>query len=139
MNTETPLISELRAIKRDEHRKPLYDRAIGYSINQKIDGLNKAAKLRGELFKYKDTVNGKKINQGLIDFIDELNDVTNNRENQRQNKRVIGLIYFLADIKKERHSLNYDQLEVDEQNRLVEAINQLKAINSILPNDLAIK
>ncbi|MEX5733007.1 DUF5347 family protein [Providencia hangzhouensis] len=138
MNTDTPPIHQ-RAIKCDQHREPFYDRAITYTLDEKIDGLNQAAKLRGALFKYKDKVNGKKINQGLIDFINELNDVTNNRENKRQNKRVIGLIYFLADIKKEKHHLNYDQLDNDEQIRLVEAINQLKAINSILPNDLAIK
>ncbi|MEY0304028.1 DUF5347 family protein [Providencia manganoxydans] len=138
MTTETTQKnSELRAIKRDEHRMPFYNRAIEYTLDEKIDQLNHCAKLRGAIFKGKETVKGKKINQGLIDFINELNDVTNNRE--RKNKRVVSLIYILAGIKKDKHSLNYNQLSDDEQNRLVEALNQLKAVSSILPNDLAIK
>lgn len=139
MKTEDPVINELRTVPRDEHREPYYDRAIVYTLDQRIDGLNQAARVRGELFKHKETVNGKKINQGLINFIHELNDVTNNRKDQRQNKRVIHLIYVLANIQKERHTLNYDQLNPDEQTRLVEAINQLKAISALFPTDLAIK
>lgn len=139
MKTDTPSISELRVIKRDEHREPQFNRANSFTLDEKIDGLNHAAKLRGALFKHKDKVNGKRINQGLITFINELKDATNNRENARQHKRMIGLLYFLADIKKEKHHLNYDELNDDEQRRLVEAINQFKATCTILPDDLAIK
>lgn len=138
MNTETTQKnSELRAIKRDEHRMPLYDRVIEYTLDEKIDQLNHCAKLRGALFKGKETVKGKKMNEGLIEFIKDLNSAPNNRE--RKNKRVVGLIYVLAGIEKNKHSLNYNQLSEDEQRRLVEAINQLKAVSSILPTDLAIK
>ena len=139
MNTDTPATSELRAIKRDQHREPFFDRANAFTLDEKIDGLNHAAKLRGALFKNSDTANGKKINQGLIEFIRVLNDVTNNRENARQHKRMISLLYYLADIKKEKHHLNYDELDSNEQQRLIEAVNQFKTTCSILPNDLAIK
>ncbi|EMM9642030.1 DUF5347 family protein [Providencia rettgeri] len=138
MTTETTQKnSELRAIKRDEHRMPFFDRVIEYTLDEKIDQLNHCAKLRGALFKGTSKVKGKIMNQGLIEFIKDLNSAPNNRE--RKNKRVISLIYFLADITKDKHSLNYNQLSEDEQVRLVEAINQLKAISSILPTDLAIK
>nr|ELR5257628.1 DUF5347 family protein [Providencia rettgeri] len=136
MTTETTH-SEMRVIKRDEHREPHYNRAITYSLDEKINQLNMCSKLRGELFKDKEKVNGKEMNQGLIEFIKELNSAPNNRE--RKNKRVIGLIYVLAGIEKNKHSLNYNQLSHDEQVRLVEAVNQLKAVSSILPTDLAIK
>ena len=139
MSTEISSTSKARAIKRDQHRECYFNRANTYTLDEKIDGLNHAAKLRGVLFKNKERVNGKQINQGLIEFIKVLNDVSNNRENARQHKRMIGALYFLADIKKEKHHLNYDELDSNEQQRLVEAINQFKAVCSILPDDLAIR
>jgi|GEM_PF-5557291 len=137
MTETTQNNSELRAIARDEHRTPFFNRAIKYSLDEKIDQLNHCATLRGTLFNGPSEVKGRRMNQGLIEFIHDLKSAPNNRE--RKNKRVVSLIYFLADINKDRHALNYDQLSEDEQRRLVEAINQLKAISSILPTDLAIK
>lgn len=139
MTTKTTKILEAKPklSKPVEHKKPRYNRAIAYSLDEKIDQLNECAKLRGKFFEGREKVNDKTINQGLIEFIKELSSTSNNKE--RKNNRVISLLFFLADIKKEKHALNYNQLDNDEQIRLVEAVNQLKAVCSILPTDLAIK
>lgn len=80
---------------------------------------------------------GKPLNAGMEGFIKELRLQSNNKV--RNNKRVLSMIFFLAEIEKEKHGFNFKQLTHDEQVRFIEAINQIKAVASIFPTDLAIK
>lgn len=114
-----------------------FERAIPFSLDEKITNLNKAALVRGGLFKYQEKINGKVINQGIRQFIKEMKQPINNGEHD--NSRVLSLIFFLAEVPQGRHKLEFDELTKDEQIRLIHAINQLKAVASIFPKDLAIK
>lgn len=130
-------VQESLSIRLLEHRPAAWDRQVSYSLDEKINGLNRTAKVRGKLFDKKDCVNGKKINAGMNVFLKEIRSTSNNRE--RDNGRVLNAIFFLAEIDKTKHSLEFDELSEDEQIRLIEAINQMKAVTSIFPTDLAIK
>lgn len=138
MNTTTDIQAAEAVIARlPEHRPAAWDRQVSYSLDEKINGLNCTAKVRGKLFDKKDCVNGKKINAGMNIFLKEMRSMSNNRE--RDNGRVLSAIFFLAEIDKTKHSVEFDELSEDEQIRLIEAINQIKAVTSIFPTDLAIK
>ncbi|HGY2835152.1 TPA: DUF5347 family protein [Morganella morganii] len=130
-------VKEVLVVRALEHRAPEWERAVIYSLDEKINGLNRAAKVRGKLFENKDHINGKKINHGMDVFLKEMRCSSNNRE--RENKRVLSAIFFLAEIEKQKHELDFCELNEDEQLRLIEAINQIKAVASIFPTDLAIK
>lgn len=138
MNTTTEIHgNEAARVTLPEHRPAAWNRVVSYSLDEKIDGMNRAAKVRGKLFENKDRINGKKINRGMDVFLKEMRCSSNNRE--RENKRVLSAIFFLAEIEKQKHELDFCELNEYEQLRLIEAINQIKAVASIFPTDLAIK
>ncbi|MDL4385810.1 hypothetical protein B9P84_18170 [Citrobacter braakii] len=138
MNTTTDIQAAEAVIARlPEHRPAAWDRQVLYSLDEKINGLNCTAKVRGKLFEKKDCVNGKEINAGMTVFLKEMRSTINNRE--RDNGRVLNAIFFLAEIDKKKHNSEFDELSEDEQISLIEAINQIKAVTSIFPTDLAIK
>lgn len=120
-----------------EHRPAAWNRAVSYSLDEKIDGMNRAAKVRGALFIKNGSINGKEINAGMTVFLKEMRCRTNNRA--RENSRVLSAIFFLAGIDKAKHDSDFKSLNEDEQIRLIEAMNQIKAVTSIFPTDLAIK
>lgn len=115
-----------------EHRLlPDYVAAAGtFTPDERIDGLNHTARLRGQL------VSRTHINRMMQTFIDTLRDKTLNR--QRKNVRVLELLFYLAGITKDRHILNFADLTVSEQQRFTEAMNQLKVVVSLFPAELAL-
>lgn len=135
MNTATDLqVTEgVGRGKPEIHRAPRWDRAVSMTIDEKIDGMNIAAKMRANLFQ----IQGKPLNAGMGDFMKELRSHSNNKV--RNNNRVLSMIFFLAEIEKEKHSFKFEQLTHNEQVRFIEVINQIKAVASIFPTDLAIK
>lgn len=102
-----------------------------FTPDERIDGLNHTARLRGQL------ISRGQINREMQTFMDTLRDHTNNR--QRKNVRALELLLYLAEIPKTRHHLNFDELTTDEQCRLTEAMNQLKVIVTLFPAESAIK
>ncbi|HBL6943165.1 TPA: DUF5347 domain-containing protein [Morganella morganii] len=135
MNTATDLqvTDGIGRGKPEIHRAPTWNRAVSMTIDEKIDGMNIAAKMRANLFQ----IQGKPLNAGMGDFMKELRSHSNNKV--RNNNRVLSMIFFLAEIEKEKHGLKFEQLTHNEQVRFIEAINQIKAVASIFPTDLAIK
>ncbi|PHM73689.1 DUF5347 family protein [Xenorhabdus kozodoii] len=103
-------------------------RAVALTLDEKIDGLNKSAALRAKFFVDKNS------NSQLADFIETMRDRTNNRV--RNNERMLHLIFHLAGIDKSRFDIRFNEFTPDEIRSLILAINQLKALASILPDKL---
>ncbi|TDY76997.1 UNVERIFIED_ORG: hypothetical protein C7429_110155 [Pantoea allii] len=68
-----------------------------------------------------------------------ITDMRNKRDVQaEQNGRVLSAIFFLANISKERHSVDYSELTSDEITALISAMNHLKAVVSLFPKNLTL-
>ncbi|WP_338804825.1 DUF5347 family protein [Xenorhabdus griffiniae] len=101
-------------------------RAVSMTLDEKIDGLNKSAELRAKYF--------SDDNRELAEMIEYLRDRTNNRT--RNNEQLLHLIFNLAGFDKSRYEVKFHQLTNNEQRSLILAMNQLKALASILPDKL---
>lgn len=132
-STDTQQPESNRKRKPEIHCAPTWNRVASLSLDEKIDGMNTSARMRARLL----DCQGKPLNAGMNDFMKELRLQSNNKV--RNNSRVLSMIFFLAEIEKEKHSFNFEKLTHDEQMRFIEAINQIKAVTSIFPTDLAIK
>ncbi|KGM27593.1 hypothetical protein KS18_14185 [Photorhabdus luminescens] len=106
-------------------------RAVVLTLDEKIDGLNKTSEARNRYF-----CDDKENNNKLDDFIETMRDRTNNRV--RNNERVLHLIFHLAGFDKERYHVKFKELTIEERRSLILAINQLRAVASILPDKLAL-
>ncbi|AJC66880.1 MULTISPECIES: DUF5347 family protein [Dickeya] len=102
-------------------------RAIPLSIAERTDGLNHIAMLRGKHFK----TNSEKE---MCRFIDDMRDKID--DDYHKNMRVLSAIFELADIDKERHHLKFNELTTDEKERLIKAMNKLRAVVSLFPKNL---
>ncbi|MFK3934817.1 DUF5347 family protein [Pantoea agglomerans] len=66
-------------------------------------------------------------------------DMRNKRDHQtEQNSRALSAIFFLANISKERHSVDFSELTSDEVKALISAMNHLKAVVSLFPKNLTL-
>lgn len=66
-------------------------------------------------------------------------DMRNKRDHQaEQNSRALSAIFFLANISKERHSVDFSELTSDEKTALISAMNHLKAVVSLFPKNLTL-
>jgi hypothetical protein len=102
-------------------------RAIPLSIAERTDGLNHIAMLRVKHFK----TNSEKE---MCRFIDDMRDKID--DDYHKNMRVLSAIFELADIDKERHHLKFNELTIDEKERLIKAMNKLRAVVSLFPKNL---
>ncbi|NEG80092.1 DUF5347 family protein [Pantoea agglomerans] len=59
-------------------------------------------------------------------------------EQAEQNSRALSAIFFLANISKERHSVDFSELTSDEVKALISAMNHLKAVVSLFPKNLTL-
>ncbi|MEC5343381.1 DUF5347 domain-containing protein [Brenneria populi] len=102
-------------------------RAVPLSISTRTDGLNHIAALRGKFFQ-------SDSEKDMCRFIDDMRDKID--RDYHENMRVLSAIFYLADIRKERHHLNFNELTNDEKIRLIKAMNKLKAVVSLFPKHL---
>lgn len=66
-------------------------------------------------------------------------DMRNKRDQQaEQNGRALSAIFFLANISKERHGVDFSELTSDEVTALIGAMNHLKAVVSLFPKNLTL-
>jgi len=74
------------------------------------------------------------------DCSSELNRFIADMRNQQaeQNGRALSAIYFLANISKERHVVDFSELTSDEKTALICAMNHLKAVVSLFPKNLTL-
>lgn len=68
-----------------------------------------------------------------------LTDMRNKRDEKfEQNSRALSAIFFLANISKERHNVEYSELTSDEITALIGAMNHLRAVVSLFPKKLTL-
>ncbi|MCP9267821.1 DUF5347 domain-containing protein [Xenorhabdus sp. XENO-1] len=103
-------------------------RASKIAFDVRVNGLNQLAKIRQQHL--------KAGNEQLKSFIDEMRNKRN--PNYVDNIRVLAAIFFIANIKKERHKLELDQFSTEERNELIKAINKIKAAVPLLPTGLSL-
>ncbi|CCW29792.1 Phage-related protein [Xenorhabdus nematophila F1] len=103
-------------------------RAIPMDFETRVNGLNQLAQIRAKLF--------KSANEQLAAFIDEMRDKRN--EHYADNIRLLGAMFYLANIPKERHKLELSQFTREEKISITKAANLIKAAGALLPNKLAL-
>ncbi|TFT82362.1 DUF5347 family protein [Proteus mirabilis] len=104
------------------------NRAFEMPLKLRIKGLNSTAKLRAEHF--------NSDNKELSRFFDDMK----NKHDEMYEKKRIFLAYILkkAGIKKERMNLDVDKFSNDELNSIIEEINELLSLCSLLPKRLSL-
>lgn len=97
----------------------------GLTLQERTDELNKASRLRTTLF-HQDK--SQPDNRELAQFIDYL---------RRHDERLVKMIFYLANIENEKHFLPFKELDKQQQQAIIQAINQLKALSALLPKHIA--
>lgn len=102
---------------------------VELNAGQRVAALNHVALLRSQ-FKSGD---GEK---DLARFFDAMRDVRDG--NYQDNKRALSAILFLANIAKDRHSADFNELSTDEKSAVIRAMNHLKAVVSLFPKRMTL-
>jgi len=103
--------------------------SVQLNAGQRSSALNHIAALRSQLW---GDCCGDELKRFLVDMRDK-------RDGQyEQNKRALGAIFYLANIRSERHETKYDELTSDEKNALISAMNHFRAVVSLFPKRLTL-
>lgn len=102
---------------------------VELSAGQRVAALNHVALLRSQ-FK------GGDSEKDLTRFFDSMRDVRDS--NYQDNKRALCAIFFLANIGKDRHNADLNELSTDEKTAVIRAMNQLKAVVSLFPKRMTL-
>ncbi|MEY1238765.1 DUF5347 family protein [Providencia manganoxydans] len=98
------------------------------SIQKRWNGQNKISEVKSKTFGLE--------NKELKSFIKEMRDRFN--EDHTNNKKLLAVIFFMADIDKSRHGCEYEDLTSKEIFNIVKAINYLKVSTAFLPKNLTL-
>lgn len=102
------------------------DITANMSAGQRASALNHISALRSVL-------HGDR-NKELNRFV---NDMRNKRDEKYElNNRALGALFFLANISKERHGVEFSELTSDEVTALIGVMNHLRAVVSLFPKRL---
>ncbi|HAT3644845.1 TPA: DUF5347 domain-containing protein [Raoultella ornithinolytica] len=102
------------------------DITANMSAGQRASALNHISALRSVLY-------GDR-NKELNRFV---NDMRNKRDEKYElNNRALGALFFLANISKERHGVEFSELTSDEVTALIGVMNHLRAVVSLFPKRL---
>ena len=102
---------------------------VAITAGKRVAGLNHVAELRSRLF-------GDKSEKDISRFIDDMRDTTD--RNYHENKRALSAIFYLANIRTERHELDFSELTTGERNALIRAMNHFRAVVSLFPKRLTL-
>lgn len=102
---------------------------VEMSAGERAAGLNHVALLRAKFW-------ADDSEKDVARFFDEMNDVTD--INYSANKRALSAIFYLANIKKDRHDVAYSELTTDEKGALIRAMNHFRAVVSLFPKRLSL-
>ncbi|MGC0910147.1 DUF5347 domain-containing protein [Pantoea agglomerans] len=103
--------------------------AVQLNAGQRVSGLNHIAAIRAQLW-------GDNCGNELKRFLADMND---KRDAQyEQNKRALAAIFFLANISKERHDVQFNELTGAEKIALIVAMNHFRAVVSLFPKRLTL-
>ncbi|MEX6151289.1 DUF5347 family protein [Providencia hangzhouensis] len=97
----------------------------GATFESRVNGLNQAAKLRTSVFHCDKQNPDNRELAGFIEYL-RLSDV-----------RMLNMIFYLAEIKSNQHHLGFDEFNKEEQQAIISAINQIKALAALLPKHIA--
>ncbi|WP_275371870.1 DUF5347 family protein [Xenorhabdus bovienii] len=103
-------------------------RAFPMSVEMRANGLNQLAQIRAQHL--------KSGHEQLATFIDEMRDKRN--EHYADNIRMLGAMFYLANIPRERHKLELNQFTSEERINLIKAVNLIKAASAVLPEGLSL-
>lgn len=95
------------------------------TFESRVNGLNQAAKLRTSVFHCDKQNPDNRELAGFIEYL-RLSDV-----------RILNMIFYLAEIKSNQHHLGFDEFNKEEQQAIISAINQIKALAALLPKHIA--
>ncbi|MEX9803019.1 DUF5347 family protein, partial [Proteus terrae] len=88
-------------------------------------GMNKTAEVRADLL--------SKLNKNSDDIqVSEFLDYLKN-----ENSRIYQMIYYLAEIEKEKSGVDYLLLKRKEKIKIINALHQIKVLSALIPNKLA--
>lgn len=101
---------------------------VQMNVGQRTSALNHISALR--------TMMHGDCSNELKRFIADMRD---KRDHQAEhNSRALSAIFFLANISKERHGVDFSELTSDEKTALICAMNHLKAVVSLFPKNLTL-
>ncbi|MDN4629133.1 DUF5347 domain-containing protein [Erwinia sp. ACCC 02193] len=95
----------------------------------RVAGLNHVAELRSKFW-------GNDCGKDISRFFEEMRDTTD--RNYQENKRALGAIFYLANIRTERHELDFSELTTDEKSALIRAMNHFRAVVSLFPKRMTL-
>ncbi|EGT3590790.1 TPA: DUF5347 family protein [Proteus mirabilis] len=97
----------------------------GLSFDERVGGMNKTAEVRADLL--------SKLNKNSDDIlIGEFLDYLRN-----ENNRIYQMIYYLAEIEKEKNGIDYLLLKRKDKIKIINALHQIKVLSALIPNKLA--
>ncbi|MEQ5271586.1 DUF5347 family protein [Proteus terrae] len=100
-------------------------RKDGLSFDERVNGMNKTAEVRADLL--------SKLNKNSDDIqVSEFLDYLKN-----ENSRIYQMIYYLAEIEKEKSGVDYLLLKRKEKIKIINALHQIKVLSALIPNKLA--
>ena len=95
------------------------------SFDERVSGMNKTAEVRADLL--------SKLNKNSDDIlIGEFLDYLKN-----ENSRIYQMIYYLAEIEKEKNGIDYLLLKRKDKIKIINALHQIKVLSALIPNKLA--
>lgn len=95
------------------------------SFDERVSGMNKTAEVRADLL--------SKLNKNSDDIlIGEFLDYLKN-----ENNRIYQMIYYLAEIEKEKNGIDYLLLKRKDKIKIINALHQIKVLSALIPNKLA--
>lgn len=103
-------------------------RVVPLKAGQRTNGLQHIAELRRDIFKCDST---EEINRFFADMRDK------HDPSYEGNIRALGAIFYLANIKAERHGLKFNELTSEEKTALINAMNKFRAAVSLFPKHLS--
>ena len=102
---------------------------VELTAGQRVTALNHVALLRAQLM-------GGNCEKDVARFITEMRDTTD--RNYQENKRALSAIFYLANIRTERHELDFSELTTDERSALIRAMNHFRAVVSLFPKRMTL-
>lgn len=99
------------------------------NAGKRASALNHIASLRAQVW-------GGSCEKDMSRFFEDMRDKRD--RNYQENKRALSAIFFLANIKADRHDVGFSELTTDEKSALIRAMNQLRAVVSLFPKRMVL-
>lgn len=103
--------------------------SVQMNTGERVKGLSHIASIRTNIF-------GESCGNELKRFMSDMRDKRDMYF--ERNKRALAAIFFLANIKSERHECDFDELTSDEKYALINAMNHFRAVVSLFPKKLSL-